>query len=89
MINRDAYVRSVILDAFCKLGNGEYCNIEVQKTDNDNHPKRVRYNASCITANNTRVKAKFIEVPDVTMVYISTFDIFEMGKTIYHCETTI
>lgn len=89
LINRDAYVRSVILDAFCKLGNGEYCNIEVQKTDNDNHPKRVRYNASCITANNTRVKAKFIEVPDVTMVYISTFDIFEMGKTIYHCETTI
>ena len=26
--------RSVILDAYCKLGNGSYCNVEVQRSDN-------------------------------------------------------
>lgn len=86
---KNLYGRSVRLDAFCKLGNGSLCNIEVQKSDNDDHVKRVRYNASCITANNTEVGVDFIEVPDVTMVYISTFDMFSKGKTIYHCKTVI
>lgn len=84
---RNLYGRSVRLDALCQLGNGELCNIEVQKSDNDNHAKRVRYNEACITANNTKVGDSFVHVPDVTMVYISTFDIFQGGKTIYHCRT--
>lgn len=86
---KNLYGRSVRLDAFCKLGTGAFCNIEVQKSDNDDHVRRVRYNASCITANNTEVGADFIEVPDVTMIYISTFDMFKKGKTIYHCKTVI
>lgn len=86
---KNLWGRSVRLDAFCKLGDGRFCNIEVQKSDNTNHVKRVRYNASCITANNTEVGADFIDVPDVTMVYISTFDMFNKGKTIYHCRTVI
>lgn len=81
--------RSVRLDAFCKLGNGKLCNIEVQKSNNDDHVRRVRYNASCITANNTEVGDDFIDVPDVTMVYISAFDMFKKGRTIYHCKSVI
>jgi len=81
--------RSVRLDALCKLGNEQLCNIEVQKSNNDDHVRRVRYNAACITANNTDVNEKFINVPDVTMVYISIFDMFNKGKTIYHCKTVI
>lgn len=86
---KNLYGRSVRLDAFCKLGTGVFCNIEVQKSDNDDHVRRVRYNASCITANNTEVGANFVNVPDVTMVYISIFDMFKKGKTIYHCKTVI
>lgn len=86
---KNLYGCSVRLDAFCKLGDGSYSNIEVQKSDNDDHVKRVRYNAACITANNTEVGEKFIRVPDVTMVYISTFDMFKKRKTIYHCKTVI
>ena len=86
---KNLWGRSVRLDAFCKLGNGSFSNIEVQKSDNDDHVRRVRYNASCITSNNTEVGEKFINVPDVTMVYISTFDIFKKGRTIYHCKTVI
>lgn len=43
--------RSVVLDALCELENGEECNVEVQKADDDDHQKRVRYNTSCITTN--------------------------------------
>ena len=86
---KNLWGRSVRLDAFCKLGDGSFCNIEVQKSDNDDHVRRVRYNASCITSNNIEVGEKFIHVPNVTMVYISAFDIFKKGKTIYHCNTVI
>ena len=86
---KNLWGRSVCLDAFCKLGDESFCNIEVQKSDNDNHVKRVRYNASCITSNNTEIGEKFIHVPNVTMVYISAFDVFKKGKTIYHCKTVV
>lgn len=43
---RNLYGRSVRLDALCTLGNGEKCNIEVQRSNNDDHLKRVRFNAS-------------------------------------------
>ena len=48
--------RSVILDALCILEDGRTCNVEVQKANDDNHEKRVRYNTSCITANGSRNK---------------------------------
>ena len=46
---RNLYGRSVRLDALCTLGNGTKCNIEVQRLNNDNHLKRVRYNAASIS----------------------------------------
>lgn len=81
--------RSVVLDALCTLESGEDCNIEVQKADDDNHVKRVRYNASCITANITEPGAKFEKVPDVIGIYISKFDMFQSEKTIYHIDRVI
>lgn len=86
---KNLWGRSVRLDALCRLGNGALCNIEVQNSSNDNHVRRVRYNAACITSNNTKVGDRFIQVPDVIMIYISTFDVFKKGKTIYHCRTVI
>ena len=57
--------RSVVLDALCVLQNGKRCNVEVQKANDENHEKRVRYNTSCITANITDPGTKFEKVPDV------------------------
>ena len=37
---RNLYGRSVRLDALCTLGNGTKVNVEVQRSDNDNHLKR-------------------------------------------------
>ena len=81
--------RSVILDVKCVLGTGEQVNIEVQKADNDDHQRRVRYNGSILTTNITDPGSKFADVPDVILIYISKFDIFNKAKTIYHVERII
>lgn len=81
--------RSVVLDALCELENGEECNVEVQKANDDDHQKRVRYNTSCITANITEPGAKFKNVPDVIAIYISKFDMFQSEKTVYHIDRVV
>lgn len=81
--------RSVVLDALCETEKGKQFNVEVQKADDDNHVKRVRYNTSCVTANITEPGTKFEKVPDVTGIYISKFDVFKSGKTIYHIDRVI
>lgn len=81
---KNLYGRSVRLDALCTLGNGEKCNIEIQRSDNDDHLRRVRYNASSITLRNSQIGTKFDKIPEVYVVFISEFDVFKMGKTVYH-----
>ncbi len=81
--------RSVRLDVLCKNNENKYYNVEIQIADNDNHVKRVRYNASCITANITSTGAHFEDVPDIYVIYISKFDLFQAGRTIYHVEPVI
>lgn len=81
--------RSVVLDALCELQDGKLSNVEVQKSNNDNHEKRVRYNASCITVNITDPGKKFESVPDVTIIYISKFDMYKGKKTVYHVDRVV
>ncbi len=44
ILRRNLYGWSVRLDALCTFGNGEKANIEVQRADNDDHFRRVRFN---------------------------------------------
>ena len=81
--------RSVVLDALCEFTNGERCNVEVQKENDDDHQRRVRYNTSCITANITDPGTKFENVPTVYGIFISKFDIFKENKTVYHVDRIV
>jgi len=81
--------RSVITDVKCVLSNGRHIGIEVQKSDNDNHQKRVRYNGAVLTTNVTDTGINFEEIPDVCIIYISTFDIFKGNSPIYHIDRII
>ena len=81
--------RSVVLDAYCKLGNGSYCNVEVQRSDSDDHFRRVRYHAACITANVVDPGEQFEQVDDLVVVYISEFDPFDEGRTVYHVRNMV
>ena len=81
--------RAVILDALCTLGNGTMCNIEIQKENVNDDVKRVRYNASSIVSRFSEKGQKFSEIPDVIVVYISEYDVFRLGRTIYHIDSVI
>lgn len=76
---RNLQGRSVRLDAECILGNGTHADVEVQKQDDDNHQRRVRYNAACLTTNITNPGIKFKKVPDVITVYIAVLIFLEEG----------
>lgn len=86
---RNLYGRSVRLDALCKLGSGDMCNVEVQRADEDDHFRRVRYHASVITAKESYPGARFEKICNVHVVYISEFDIIGKGRTSYHVDSVI
>lgn len=81
--------RSVVFDALCKLKGGAMVDIEVQKTNNDDHLKRVRYNSAVLTANITSPGTKFRRVPNVIIIFISKFDIFKDGYALYHVDKIV
>ena len=86
---RNLYGRSVRLDALCILGNGSLCNIEIQRSNNDNHFKRVRFNASSITVKESETGTSFEKVKDVYIIYISETDFIGDGLTTYHVDKCI
>ena len=59
-----------MLDAKCQLEDGRIVNIEVQRADDDDHQRRVRYNGALLTTNLTNPSTKFAEIPDVIVVFI-------------------
>ena len=81
--------RSCILDLLCKLGTGHTVLVEVQKADDDDHQRRVRYESSVLTANITDPGTKFEKVPDVISVFISRFDVFASSHSTYHVDRVL
>ena len=81
--------RSVILDAKCIKSNGAQVDIEVQKADDDDHQRRIRYNSAILTTNIADPGIKFEKIPDVCVVFISKFDIFEGNLPLYHINRVV
>ena len=81
--------RSVILDAKCVKSDGKQVNIEVQKADDDDHQRRVRYNGGILTTNVSDPGIKFKNLPDVCIVFISNFDIFRGKSPLYHIDRVV
>ncbi|MDE7201071.1 MAG: Rpn family recombination-promoting nuclease/putative transposase [Lachnospiraceae bacterium] len=86
---RNNGAHSVVLDALCEMNDGSMANIEVQKADDDDHQKRVRFNQSNIDTTFTEKGIKYKNLPDVYMVFISRFDVFDRGRTVYHISRVI
>lgn len=82
-------ILGVILDAKCTLGDGREVNIEVQKADDDNHQRRVRYNGAILTTNITDPGISFENVPTVCVIFISKFDVFGDGFPLYHIDRIV
>lgn len=86
---RNIYGRSVRLDALCTFENGKKCNVEVQRSDDDDHLRRVRFNASSIVVRDSQTGQKFREIEDIIVIYISKFDIFNANRVIYHVDSVV
>lgn len=86
---RNTGARSVVLDVLCKDTESRLMNIEVQKADDDDHQKRVRYHAANIDTFMTEKGMKYNKIPDVYIIYICRFDVFGRKKTAYHIDRTI
>jgi hypothetical protein len=81
---RNIGAHSVILDFVCRDEDDSVIHVEVQKKDQDNYQKRMRFNISNIDTYYTEKGIKYDEMPDVYAVFISQFDIFNEGRTVYH-----
>lgn len=86
---RNNGAHSVVLDALCEMDDGSMANIEVQKADDDDHQKRVRFNKSNIDTTFTEKGIKYRDLPDVYMVFISRFDVFDRSRTVCHISRVI
>ena len=86
---RNLYGRSVRLDALCRLGDGRLANVEVQRSDNDDHLKWARFNSASITVKESTAGDDFSRIPEVIIVYISEFDFLQEGKTTYHVDKVL
>lgn len=74
---------SVILDCYAEDSERRVHNIEIQVKNNDNQPKRMRYYRSAIDYSILEKGCDYEDLPDVYMIFISSFDMFGLGKTKY------
>ena len=81
---RNVDAHSVVLDLLCEDENGNIITVEVQKTDNDDHQKRMRYNLANIDTTFAEKGIKYADLPDIYAIFISPFDLFKANCTAYH-----
>ena len=86
---RNVGAHSVILDVLCQDENGNYINVEVQKTDDDDHQRRLRFNQSNIDTTFVEKGIPYNKLPDIYLVFISKFDVFNERHTVYHINRVI
>lgn len=84
------HVKAELLET-CPIGKkGALVDIEVQKSDDDDHQKRTLYNAAAVIMNETpKGTREFRNVPDVVTIFISKFDVFKEGKMYYKVNRII
>ncbi len=86
---RNVGAHSVVLDLLCEDEDHSLINCEVQKQDDDDHQRRVRFNRSNIDTLFAEKGIDYKELPDIYLIFISKFDIFGENLTIYHINRVI
>ena len=81
--------RSVIVDALCLMGDGTRCCVEVQRADDADHLRRVRYIRSSTEVAFTDKGSSYGDLPRVVVVFISSFDPIGAGFTTYHIDKVV
>lgn len=86
---RNLQGRSIRADAYAEGQEDIVFNVEIQRANNCNHLKRMRYIASLITANRSEPGDAFDDVQEVYVIYVSETDILETRQTLTHIDKVI
>jgi len=81
--------RSARLDVYASDSKGKYYNIEVQNADEGADVKRARFNSSMMDSIFLKKKAKFKELPETYVIFITENDVLGGNSPIYHIDRTI
>ncbi len=81
--------RSVTVDMLCEDEDGIQFSVEVQKDENDDYQRRVRYNGACVQVRTSAKGIKFKDLPNIYMIYITEKDFLKGGKVIYHVNRVL
>ena len=79
----------VTLDIIAEQKDGTLFNVEVQNRSEGAVPQRARYHASLLDANNLPGGAKYKDLPDAYVIFITQKDVLHGGLPIYHIRRTI
>lgn len=80
---------SVVLDVLAEDKPGRIYNIEMRKKNEKHDEKRIRYYSANVDAHFLGKGVSYDKLPEVYIIYISTYDIFELGKTVYDIQNVI
>ena len=86
---RNLVSHSVVLDIIAEDDKGRIYNIEVQKSDKDHHPKRIRYYQANVDISFLNKGCHYEELPESYFIFISDFDPFGLGDNYYEIERKI
>ena len=81
--------RSVVLDLLCRDAEGRIFNVEMQRANDTDHQKRMRYHISNIDTRFTEKGIDFKDLPELFSIMISDFDIFKSDMTVYHIDRVL
>lgn len=72
-----------MLDALVEDSEHNLYNVEVQKEDEDNHERRMRYNQTAVDWTYLEKGKRYSKLPELYIIFISEFDTFKLGKNNY------
>lgn len=75
--------RTVRLDVLAEESGGKLYQIEIQRQDTVDHPRRVRYYGALADGEFLAKGKEYYELPDRLQFYISERDIWKEGETVY------
>ena len=74
---------------FATYDKNKLYNIEVQRASAGAIPTRARYNSVMLDYHNLKKNAKFQEMPETFVIFITEHDVLKDGEQIYHVERMV
>ena len=80
---------SIVLDALVEDDEHNIYDVEVQVGDNKDHERRIRYYRTAIDWSYLEKGRDYKLLPELYMIFISSFDPFDLNKTHYEVEHSV